>query len=274
MASQSDVYKRQLHADRKRQPRHGLHLKELDDELGSLNRTSPYSLLPDDFRRLEQLLACGKICHGFPGSMEGPFCYHISSVWKLQNNTEKKVLRGTTLTAATEEEAFDRIADAYEESGQQWLPLRDFIGGRYSGRRRFSWWTTFDLSSGELQCNAHRMGLLNDDVALDCLVLRCRTDFIRTKNLSFVPTVIDAFFSEIFQPTQDHQSPTRGTTIDLEDPNNLKDGVPEFAVRPLEIDMADIELIPVNLKESARPAHKVYRDDVSDSLLKYYENLE
>ena len=89
----------------------------------------------------------------------------------------------------------------------------------------------------------------------------------------FVPTAVDAFFSEIFQPIADHKRPTSGTTLDLEDPGCLKDGVPEFAVYPINVDEAGIELVPVNLRTADTRRHKVYRDYVSDALLKHYRTL-
>jgi hypothetical protein len=271
MASQPDIYRSQLAVHRAKQPRHGIHLKRLDTKLGSLSKASPYSLSEDDFRKFERLAACGNTCLGLPGAVEGEYCYHITSVWKLQRNTETLELR--VLRDSPPDQSFERLTRAYEDVEPNWLALKHFIGGRYTGRRKLTWWTTLDLSAGELQCSGHRMGLLNDDIDLDAIVLRCRSEYIRRNRMVFVPTAIDAFFSEIFQPTDDQNSPTCGVTIDLEHSPRLKDGVPEFAVPPIELDDAEIEFRPVNLRIESERRHKLYREDISDALLDHYKKL-
>jgi hypothetical protein len=262
------IYEARLVIDKRIQPLHGSDIDQLVAKVASCGRDHPYALKEADFDQLTAEAAYLKMCRGFPGLMDETHCYRISTVWKLQRNTEALVLRG--LGNVTPEDGFTRISRQYDLRGEDWLALSRFIGGRYSGPRGATWWTTLELPGDNVQCAGHRMGLLNGDIALHAIVLRCRTDYIARQKLAFVPTVVDGFFFEIFQATADSESPRWGTTIDLEDPENLKAGVSEYVVPPLDIDEAEIQLMPINLTTN-RSSHRVYHDDIADSLLAYYQ---
>ena len=156
MASESEIYRTQLQADFDRQPRHREDLSNLDLKLRDINKMDPYSLSPKDFGEFEKLKPCPKICNGFKAVPEGMYCYHITNAWKLLNNTEKLEFRSLGDTGP--DKAFERLSREYENVEPNWLPLGRFIGGSYTGRRRFTWWTNLELSAVELQCAAHRMG--------------------------------------------------------------------------------------------------------------------
>ena len=144
MASESEIYRSQLKAHHNRQPRHredldALHSKLRDD----VKKDSPYRLSEKEFSKFQGLDACERTCTGLQGMPQGIYCYHITNAWKLIRNTyglERRVLQEKDST-----KAFQSLTRAYAEVEPDWLPLKRFIGGVYSGRRGVTWWTSLEL---------------------------------------------------------------------------------------------------------------------------------
>src|SRR5256885_3423826 len=93
MASQLDIYNASLQASKNRQPRHQLDVEELESALASLPAPHPYELKANHFEHFKPFAAYQKTCGGLTGTLAGRFCYRLTSVWKLQRNTEGLVLR-------------------------------------------------------------------------------------------------------------------------------------------------------------------------------------
>lgn len=267
MGLDNDIYDARLTADAKRQPRHKPHLEELVTALQRLTppKLHPYSLEERDYNQLDSNPAYRSTCAGFSATINNDYCYRISAAQKLQRFTLGLQLR--ELASVTPVDAFRYLEQ--ESAGRGWLPLRRFLGGKVSGPRDLTWWTTLELPSSNLLCQGHRMGLPNESVPVRAVVLRCPTAYVRRHSLAFVPTILDAFYLQIFRATSDADAPRSGTTINLEDPKLLKEGVEEYVVRPLDIDGGEIEVLPVDLTNENR--HNVHLSDVVEPLLAYYQ---
>jgi hypothetical protein len=168
--------------------------------------------------------------------------------------------------SVTEERAFTYLLKEQKQRGK-WLPVSRYIGGYYSGLRNFTWWTTVEMPTTKTMCTAHHLGLLNNNVGTEALILRCRADFIREKSLTYIPSTIDAFFSNIFYATQDEAD--CGRAISVENPKQLRLGAEEFVSEPINIEESGMELCPLLLEDT----HQVYLEDIFDSLIRFYTDL-
>jgi hypothetical protein len=152
-----------------------------------------------------------------------------------------------------------------------WIRLSKFTSGTYKCRpRRFSWWTSFPLFQDVIS-GAHRIGMTNDWVPFQCLVLRCPIEYVNLNKLAFVPSVIDAFMQLIFHPTKDVNLPTYGITIDLSlFPLTLSPGIDEVVLPEISVDQ--LEVLPVNADAGYRSGKNDVRSDSSllSALLEYY----
>lgn len=269
-SSDDAIYAARRKVDVERQPKHESHLEDLDKLLSGLvpPKPHPYALDRADYELLKGKPSYEAVCLGLPASLPGEYCYHISSMWKLL--TPDKVYRFLP-RIVTPKEGFQYVLKEHGKSND-WLELGVFLGGPYYGPRKFSWWTTLTLPGLNLLCAAHRMGLANEDVPPNAIVLRCKTEYVKKHALPRVPSVLDAFFSRIFHATFDHDSPTCGLTIDLEDLEHLRSGVDEYVLPVIEIDAARVEFWPVDLN-STPATHNVSRADVKSKIHKYYKSL-
>jgi hypothetical protein len=266
------IYNLRRLAGAKRQARHERSLADLHSALALLvpPKTHPYALTHSDYRALEKVSAFMNTCRGSQGKVGGQYCYRVTAIGKIRQHTENLQSRHLNLRNISNDDAFRYLSREFRTKGD-WLPLGRFIGGKQSGPRGITWWTTMDLPGRNLLCSCHRLGLPNEYVAPRAIVLRCPTDFVRDNALAFVPSSIDAFFSDIFQPVPDDTSTIAGATIDLEDSTLLKSGVEEYVLPPLDIDDARIQFYPVDQNSSA--SHNVFRDSISWPLQQFYERL-
>lgn len=276
------IYELRRDRDTKRQTSHEINLSQLHTTLFDLLKKShPYSLYDNDFKRLEATSAYHATCKGLPAQLSGEYCYHVTSLGKLKKFSPDLQPRELDLDTMSESKTFDYIMEQYRDAGD-WLPMRRFLGGWQSGPRKLSWWTDLELPGPNLLCEGHRMGLANGAIARQAIVLRCPTKYIVGNALAFVPSILDAFFSGIFHATVEADSPECGMTIDLEgccrrlpngthESDNLKPGVAEYVLPPLNIDAAGLELQPV--AEADKSSHNVHIDQIQDILWAYYNGL-
>jgi hypothetical protein len=264
------IYELRRLADSKRQPSQKGLLEELHAALLSLSppRLHPYALTRQDYAILKFRAAYGAVCQGSQGTMASKYCYRLSTWPKILGDTPNRDWR-LIPKDLSEREAFDYLV--HQHAGIHWLPVRQFIGGTYSGLRGFTWWTTAVMPSHNTICTAHELGLLNRYIGTEAIILRCPVEHVRSKMLVHVPSVVDAYFFNIFHAMRDEENPTVGRAISVEVPTVLGLGQEEFVVRPIEIDEAQIELWPLTLNDPAD--HKVYFDDVQEGLIRYYKTL-
>ena len=268
-----DIYEQRRLADIKRQPDCKSFLEQLHAALLSLEppRYHPYELSPDDFETLKDLPAYQAICLGTRSTVSTDYLYRISTWPKFVSDIAASTRSWRLIPrSVSESEAFTYLMDEHFRVGP-WIPVSRFIGGNYSGMRGFTWWTTTVMPSLNMMCTAHEMGLLNSDIGPEILILRCPCHFIRDHTRCHVPSVVDGYFFNIFHATQYTEPSPYGRCISVESPINLTLGAEEIVMRPLDIDRAGIEVRPLMLNDPA--AHKVYFNDVSEGLIRYYTSL-
>jgi hypothetical protein len=265
------IYELRRLADARRQPSQKAVIDDLHSALLNLSppRLHPYSLTRDDYATLKHRTAYSAVCQGSRGIMATDYCYRLTTWAKIlldMLDIDWRLIPGDL----SEREAFDYLIHQHAATGT-WISLSDFIGGTYSGRRQFTWWTTASMPSANTICTAHQLGLLNDYIGTEAVVLRCSVDYLLSTMRCFVPSVVDAYFLNIFHATRDEDLPKSGRAISVEIPAFLELGQEEFVVRPIEIDSARIELWPLPLNDPTE--HKVYFHDVQGALVKYYGSL-
>lgn len=194
------------------------------------------------------------------------FIYRMCSIIDLVKGTEWRNDEGTDLRNWNQ---------VHKKSKGAWVSLSRFADGEYKcNPRHFSWWTSFPLYQDVID-GAHRIGMTNDWVAEECVVLRCPVDYVKDNNLAFVPSVIDAFMQMIFHPTRDAISPPYGITIDLSFyPDTLVPGIDEVVLRGVPVEQ--IEVFPVYANNKYREGKREVNSDFPHfaTLLEYYyQNL-
>ena len=257
-----------------RQPHHYKNLRRLEMELSHHGWSHPYD---KTYSQTSVLLAKPRlnVVPGAQGSVATPaskYIYHLTSVRKvLSNVTWDFFPSGFPSLRHENKKLFDYLVKHYRRD-KDWLPLNRYASGKLSGFRDFTWWTSLELASSYILCQAHSLGLPNKWIPKYALIMRCSVDYVIKNNLACVPTVLDGFLSEVFSPTdyRGGHSPGCGRTIDLDGPGPLVDGEEEFAVKPL--DVHEIDFQPVLIDHSIRRAHVVRRDARLWQLLEIYYN--
>lgn len=250
----------------------------------SFQEEHPYDLafeLKKEFARL-RFYACQSF--GAPARIPQPddgYVYRMCSIVDVVKGVTKEAgdgrggaadVAGWRNDLKDDQENWEQV---FEKGGGDWTPLNGLAEGVYKCHPRpFSWWTTFPLYE-DVIAGAHRIGMTNDWVAVQCLVLRCPADYVRGNNIACVPSAIDAYTQMIFHPTRDEASPPHGITIDLSlYPLTLFPGTDEFLLPPVPVDL--IEVKPVLVDEDYRQSRHTVRSDcgVFSALLEdYYKNL-
>lgn len=186
------------------------------------------------------------------------------------------VVKGTEWLDRREEAEVGDWEQVYIKSRGDWAPLSQFARGHYHCEpRHFSWWTTFPLFQDVIR-GAHHIGMTNDWVAEQCVVLRCPAEYVTSNGLGYVPSVIDAYTQMIFHPTRHDASPSHGITINLSlYPEVLTPGIDEVLLPALPVEI--LEIMPVNVTaEYCKGKKKVHSEEPElHGLLKsYYENIK
>jgi len=252
--------------------RQGAHINayaQLHDFLISLGRTQSYDLSFGTKLKFEGLKfyaddTFGR-CARIPSRDD--FIYRICSIIDIVKGTEWLNDEDTDLKNWNQ---------VLKKSRGEWVPLSRFARGKYKcNPRHFSWWTSFPLYQDVID-GAHRIGMTNDWVAEECVVLRCPVEYVKANNLAYVPSVIDAFMQMIFHPTKDDVSPPYGITIDLSFyPHTLVPGIDEVVL--CEVPVEQIEVLPIYADTKYREGKREVNSDLPhfSSLLEYYyQNLQ
>lgn len=252
------------------QTRQAAHIKEYDelhDFLVSLGKTQSYDLGFGTKLKFEELKFYPNDTFGRDAKIPSSnFIYRTCSIVDIVKGTEWRKDEGTDLKNWNQ---------VHKKSKGRWTPLSEFADGEYRcNPRHFSWWTSFPLDQDVIS-GAHRVGMTNDWVAEECVVLRCPVEYVNKNNLAFVPSIIDAFMQMIFHPTMDEISPPYGITIDLSFyPHTLAPGIDEVVLR--EIPVEQLEVFPVFAGKKYREGkHEVNSDFPQFTILLeyYYQKL-
>jgi hypothetical protein len=241
-----------------RQPATRDHLRTLRDRVLALAAPHPYDMpFPD---RLDLCTVVGAYAQGAQGGVaevESEYIFRISSIGEL--------VRSVSWTNRTNDDAaFDPIF-ALSDTARRWLRLADFATGAYQNYRAFSWWSTSDLSAGELWSAWRRVGLLDDWIMNESVLMRCRRDAIKAR----VPTTLDGFEGPVFEAMDEQQRPVTGRAIDLSR-RPFAPGEVEVVVGAIAVDQ--IDLLPVLVPESSKHQGVPVRDSLETwtALEQYY----
>src|ERR1041385_419685 len=262
-----DLYNLRRDIGNKRQGAHQTAYTQLHNFLVSLGLTQSYDLNFGTKSKFEAVKFFPDQTFGSHANIpSGDFIYRMCSIIDLVKGTEWINDEGIDLKNWNQ---------VHKKSKGEWRPLTQFARGHYKcNPRHFSWWTSFPLYQDVID-GAHRIGMTNDWVAEECVVLRCPVEYVKANNLAFVPSVIDAFMQMIFHPTRDNVSPAYGLTIDLSFyPETLVPGIDEVVLR--EIPVEQIEVLPVYADKPYRDGKREVNSDFPHfgSLLEYYyQNL-
>lgn len=213
----------------------------------------PYRL---SAHQIEELMNIPNFSHGASGKgavlPNQEYLYRISTITRLLSYTT-----GWHSASPRKEDlpwvAF-RFFEAEMSRTKRWLPLAQYAGGRFSSPRGFSFWSSQELPLGPLSLlleNAHRVGVPNDWLDEVCVLMRCRTNHLKSENLSHIPTVVDGFDSHIFHPTKEAERPTCGVAINLKLSSSLSTGRDEYVLGPIQTDA--IEVFPVQIPGDSTP---------------------
>lgn len=235
---------------------------EIRGALSDMGLRHPYSLSNGQLCSLLKLCALG---HGSIGpaaiSFQGSELYRIVPVksllldpglaWKAHLSTFKGDF-----------ESWNSLRQHYLKANR-WLDLKTYATGRLLGRRMFGWWTTEPALAEEPLRTAYRLGMTNDDIAENALVLRCR-DVQRLHRLKMLrrPTPLDGHLSIFFLARGKSAHRGCGKTLDLTDAGVLPSGLPEYAVSPIPVEL--IQMIPIEIKPAEKAKAPV---DLTPALL-------
>jgi hypothetical protein len=243
------VFKARCNLDAARQPGRNTTLTALTTSLKNIPADHPYDLpFPDRLQlcALVQDFALG--AQGNPATVHGEYLYRFASIGQLVRDA---TWRGHTNDAL----AFGALTAAYLQD-RAWLALRRFARGSFHNYRGFSWWTSFDPTTTHLWDAWRRVGLLDDWMMQESVMLRCRVDGCPALR---VPNIVDGFEGPVFEATNEPPPASTGTAIDLSQAT-YGPGEPELVVPALPVTCIDVQPVLISRKVKSRgtPA----RDDV------------
>jgi hypothetical protein len=271
MSSFKELYQLRRACDPKRQPRHDPLLAALHEELSKLDppHDDPYRLRRVDYAAYRKNDSYGSVANGGKAVPAERYCYRLTSWTKLVEEISQESRMYIDAPEAAEESEVFNLLESRRGVPGEWQSLSTLIQGTLWGRRGFTWWTTAMFPNANPMCVAHSMGLFNINVAPELLVLRCHVDKIPSESIK-VPSVLDAFFFDVFSATRDDENPTCGRAINLEN-QSLSLGAEEYVLEPLDILTSEITVWPVDLRKEK--THKVYFEDRYEALIEYYKTL-
>lgn len=252
-----------LTLDAIRQEEHAEMLGMLPELLRAAGEEHPYDLETDRQEKLLKQLGCTLgPTGGAVDVVEADYLYRLTALGAVMASTKWE---------GALDETHSQLTEAYKDA-KDWLPLRDFTGGFVKNERDFSWWTTYESILHEPFRSGHRLGLVDNWIAVRALVLRCPIANVVSESLAFIPSAIDAVCSPVFAATKSKPAPHSGVTIDLRGVGPVVPGEPEYALRPVAVEF--IDFIPVLIPTEHRTAPRVPKDvETWERLRPFYERL-
>jgi hypothetical protein len=252
----------------KRQRQHSTTLAYLDEQVlqKEFGISHPYSLTETQRKRLMEFEAFSQGGKGLEAKLpDQKFLYRMSALMNVVNFSSWK------REYPNEDDYFQEILRTFKRK-KGWIPLEKHARGPFKPPRGITFWTSLPLQPEDLFSRAYQLGLPNNWVAKRVLLLRYKVSHLANSHVVRIPTVLDAFTSEIFHPTQEANHPSHGIAIDISDTTNLHAGAPEFVLSNLRIE--HIEMYPVMAGIELSGTHKCYLDTkLRLSLHAYYQTL-
>ncbi len=231
-----DLYRCRMRLDLRRQPAHGEDYMQFDSQLRSFGRAEPYRLLPGLRHTFGK--ACRGLCAPPPG--EG-YLYRLNG---LKSLLDREGNRRVDLTSS--DCLFQSFLEEHRRSGA-WLPLSGVLVGHVRGTLRLDFWTDFELQHQNRSAeprDAYQIGLPSNYLPRDPLILRCPVSvFNQEEHTLRVPSILDGYEHAPFLATRDRDHRASGHALDLNDPDNLMEGSPEYVAGDLPV--KEIEFVPV-----------------------------
>ncbi|HJQ69828.1 MAG TPA: hypothetical protein VKA70_12685 [Blastocatellia bacterium] len=270
MSDYENIHKVRQRIGSVRQQTYADALKRLHEEMLQMEPPleHPYSLTDDDYDRLlenNDYKVGGKGRAAEPP--KGGFLYRLSGAMQVARSAD--VWTAVPTTENNNEDIWWLLTnDHYRNQG--WIKLSWYAEGSLKGFRGITWWTSLDLLKDKVPLSAYKLGIPNDRIPLYAVILRCPADFLKDNKLARVPTVLDAFDSEIFHPSRDEDKPRCGTTIGLKPSGPLGEGVDEYVVGPIPVD--EVEIWPVLIDKNEIRIPNICRGESLCRLLDSYYN--
>jgi len=250
------VYKLRLQVDSRRQTEFAADLKGLDTELSAVATGSapvdPYTLDRDSKKRLAD--RCEKYAIGGAGvivvTADDLFQYRLASFPSLFRDPNTPV---DSVLDIPVDELHDRLISEYRDT-QEWMPLGRLLDGDYCGWRAITWWSPCVPKLDSVFSHAYTTGIPRDYVAQQSVILRFRTDDMRTRGTLRVPTCLDAFDAPVFCAARD-KTTSSGRAVDLTDPHRLSAREREYVA--IEIDSDAIQFVPVVREPRSDDDHRL-----------------
>jgi hypothetical protein len=142
--------------------------------------------------------------------------------------------------------AFERDAAALS-----WVPLERYAAGTLTAPRNFTWWTTLDISDGDVVRNVRRVGMPDEWLPELAVVLRCAAGAKGTPYVARVPTAVDGFVSEVFHPRKLTPAPDCGVAIHLTETGALARGEREVVVPAIPVSVLSLKTVLINRADLA-----------------------
>lgn len=249
-----------------RQPRHRNKYKRLLDILEKMGVSHPYRLERSQFKQLfeETNYLNGTI--GNKAEITSEYLYRFTTVKTLMNYLGANwTLDPISFQSSKEVYALYRYLFLKENS---WLSLSRFSTGRYSNPRKFTFWTSDNLSINPLN-NFNKVGYPSNWIDQYMVILRCRAHSLPGKIIK-IPTILDAFTISIFLPMYDSKRTKTGFAIDLKNTLYGRFGFSEVVIGPIGV--GNIELFPLEEIDYDKKRHYCVEEDDAylDLLNKYY----
>ena len=271
MSSLTELFAIRSRIDPVRQPHYRNHYSSLHKFLQDRAVTDPFSWEGADDDFWDNLLKNPLFVSGSDGAeikdrpRDSQYCYRITSVSKLVKfSTEGRLTRG-----AVDKDNWDTVNNDYLVR-KDWMALKGFVQGELGGPRGFTWWTPHDFLPDPYQAS-HRIGLVDEWIPANALLLRCHSDDLLASKAAKRPTIVDAFDAPIFFATMDSASPPTGLSIDLE-ANPLC--VEQCEVVCSRIPVDKIECLPIPLVIPLLPDRKFTMAHCAMPLHAFYTSLE
>lgn len=274
MTEYEAIYSLRSRLDNARQPRHIRSLSHLESRLNSLGIPEPYlgsrsvAWLPI---RSDPVYI--QPCAGYPvnfSAITSDYVYRVCGVSKVVKFSTPGLLTPMDI----DEENWAVIKRSYDRK-PGWLPLSVFVSGSLTGPRGFTWWTPTDLTKDTV-CSAHHIGLPNDYLAANAVLLRCSKSHLEENSITLrksttrVPSALDAFDSLIFLSTVDADSPALGSSISVES-TPLAKGGDEMVCEAIPVE--DISCIPAFVHMLPSLAHRVLSAELLPHLIDFYTGV-
>lgn len=269
MCDLCDLHDSRQHMGSRRQPRHINDLKSVDRILSKIGETHPYQLTADQMGEFKKERWFAGSSSGLAAIISnGKYLYRLAPVIKLATYASEWF---ATPSIKLDAWRFIRKLQADLELKRDWLEYSAYAKGTFASPRNISFWTTFEFGAKDIVKGANNVGLPSNWIIRQMVILRLDISKLSRGNRVFVPTVLDAFNSEIFHPTKDIESPPSGSAIHLNS-GFLSQGADEFVLGPLPVELVD--LWPVVLEETEIELQGVRSDSSLWKLLhSYYSNL-